>query len=92
MYFPILSLFMLPPLRSIVHLWNVFYHFSFLILGQSVGLLGRGISPSYGRYLHEHRINVDRYPCLERDSNPRSRRSSRRTHLLRCNCDRLSIH
>jgi hypothetical protein len=27
---------------------------------QSVGLLGRGISPSQGRYLHEHRINTHR--------------------------------
>jgi hypothetical protein len=37
---------------------------------QSVALLGRGISPSQGRYLHtglhKHRINA----CLEWDSNP----------------------
>jgi hypothetical protein len=32
--------------------------FSFLIYTQSVGLLGRGISPSQGRYLHtEHNTN-----------------------------------
>jgi hypothetical protein len=29
-----------------------FVSLSFLILGRSVGLLGRGISPSQGRYLH----------------------------------------
>jgi hypothetical protein len=50
--------------------------FSFLICTHSVGLLGRGISPSQGRYLHteqhKHRINSHRYPCLEWDSNPRS--------------------
>jgi hypothetical protein len=43
---------------------------------QSVGLLGRGISPSQGRYLHtgqhKHRINADRYLCLKWDSNRRS--------------------
>jgi hypothetical protein len=44
---------------------------------QSVGLLGRGISPLQGRYLHteqpKHRINAHRHPCLKWDSNPRSR-------------------
>jgi hypothetical protein len=34
------------------HPWNSLFHFSFLILGQSVRLLGREISPSQGRYLH----------------------------------------
>jgi hypothetical protein len=37
-----------------------------------VGLLGRGISPSQGRYLHteqhKRRINAHRHPCLEWDS------------------------
>jgi hypothetical protein len=41
---------------------------------QSVGLLGWGISPLQGRYLHtgqhKHRINVHRQPCLKWDSNP----------------------
>jgi hypothetical protein len=40
--------------------------FSFLMYTQSVGLLGRGISPSQGRYLHteqhRHRINAHRHP------------------------------
>jgi hypothetical protein len=49
--------------------------FSFLICTQLVGLLGRGISPSQGRYLHtehhKHRINAHRHPGLEWDSNPR---------------------
>jgi hypothetical protein len=47
----------------------------FSIYTQSVELLGRGISPSQGRYLHteqhKHRINEHGYPCLEWDSNPR---------------------
>jgi hypothetical protein len=46
---------------------------------QSVGLLGRGISPSQGLYLYreqrKHRINAHKHPCLEWDSNPRSQRS-----------------
>jgi hypothetical protein len=50
--------------------------FSFLIYTHSVGLLGRGISLSQGRYLHteqhKHRINAHRHPCLEWDSNSRS--------------------
>jgi hypothetical protein len=44
--------------------------FSFLIYIQSVGLLGRVISPSQGLYLytgqHKHRINVHKHPCLSR--------------------------
>jgi hypothetical protein len=43
--------FLLLKLWSIGHPWNVLFHFSFLILRQSVGHLGRGISPSQGRYL-----------------------------------------
>jgi hypothetical protein len=39
---------------------------------QSVGLLERGISPSQGRYLHEHKINAHRHAYLEWDMNPRS--------------------
>jgi hypothetical protein len=31
-----------------------FVSLQFLNLGQSVGLLGRGISPSQGRFLHKH--------------------------------------
>jgi hypothetical protein len=45
---------------------------------QSVGLIGREISPSQGRYLHtgqhKYRINAHRHPCLEWDSNTRSQR------------------
>jgi hypothetical protein len=41
---------------------------------QSVGVLGRGISPSQGRYLDKEqykcRLNTQRHPCLEWDSNP----------------------
>jgi hypothetical protein len=60
--------------------------FSFLIYTQSVGLLGRGISPSQGHYLHteqhKHRINVHRYPCHEWDSNPRSQCSRGRRRFM----------
>jgi hypothetical protein len=42
------------------------FHFSFLILRQSVGLLGRGISPSQGCYLHRttQTQNKRRHPCM----------------------------
>jgi hypothetical protein len=33
-------------------------------LRQSVGLLGRVFIPSQGRYLHKHRINTYKHPCL----------------------------
>jgi hypothetical protein len=53
---------------------------------KSVGLLGRGIRPSQGRYLHteqhRHRINTKKHPCLEWDSNPRSQRSSERKQFM----------
>jgi hypothetical protein len=53
---------------------------------QSVGLLGRGISPSQSLYLHteqhEHRINAHRHPCLEWDWNPRCQLSSERRQFM----------
>jgi hypothetical protein len=53
---------------------------------QSVTPLGRGISPSQGRYLHteqhKHRINADKHPCLEWDSNTWSQRSSGRRRFM----------
>jgi hypothetical protein len=49
---------------------------------QSVGLLGRGISPSQDRSLHteqhKHRINSHRHSCFKWDSNPRSQYLSER--------------
>jgi hypothetical protein len=55
--------------------------FSLLIRTQSVGLLGRGISASYGSYLHreqrKHR-KKRRHPCLKWDWNTRSQCSSGR--------------
>jgi hypothetical protein len=60
---------------------------SILIYTQSVGLLGRGISPSQSRYIqigqHKHRINLHRNPCLEWDSNPRSQHLSERRQTAR---------
>jgi hypothetical protein len=47
------------PLQSF---WGLGRFFSFLIYTQSVGLLGRGMSPSQGLYLHteqhKHRISA----------------------------------
>jgi hypothetical protein len=56
------------------------YFFSFSIYTQTVGLLGRLISPSQGRYLHtgqqKPRSNAHRHRCLVWDSNPWSECSS----------------
>jgi hypothetical protein len=54
---------------------------------QSAGLLGRGISPLQGRYLHKEqykqRMNANRHPCIEFDLNTRYHRSSEKTvHAL----------
>jgi hypothetical protein len=63
--------------------------FSFVIFfTQSVGLLGRVIRPSQGRYLHtlehKHRINAYtlKHPCLELDWNLRSQRPSERRQFM----------
>jgi hypothetical protein len=73
--------FLLPPLWSIGHPWNASFHVSSLILRQLVGLLGRGFGPSQGLYLYKHRINTDKHPCCEWDSNPRSQGWIRRRQL-----------
>jgi hypothetical protein len=54
---------------------------------QTVGLLGRVINQSQGRYLytaqHKHRINAHiNIHALEWDSNPRSQRSSERRQFM----------
>jgi hypothetical protein len=61
--------------------------FQFLdLFTQSVGLLGRGIRPPQGRYLHtgqhKHRINAYEHPCLKWDSNPRSQCLSGRRQFM----------
>jgi hypothetical protein len=52
------------------------HFFSFLNFLQSVGVLGQGIIPSQGCYLHteqhKHGINAHRHPCLKWNSNPQS--------------------
>jgi hypothetical protein len=53
-----------------------------LNLEQSVGLLGRWISPSQERCLYTHRINAGKHPCLEWDSNPWSQCSSGRRQFM----------
>jgi hypothetical protein len=61
-------------LQPFVWSWPLFQFLD--LFTQSVGLLGRGISPLQGRYLHtgqhKHRINAHRHPCFKWDSNPRS--------------------
>jgi hypothetical protein len=61
---------------------------------QSVGLLGRGMSPSQGLYLHteqhKHRINAHRHPCSEWDWNPGPQCSNEGVRFMpRGHCDRL---
>jgi hypothetical protein len=60
--------------------------FSFVILfTNTVGLPGRVISPSQGRYLHTTRTQnkrTHRHSFLEWDSNPLSQRSSERRQFL----------
>jgi hypothetical protein len=57
--------------------WNSQFHFGFLDLRHSVGLLGRVISSSQGFYMYkntEKRTHTNtKHPCPEWDSNPRSR-------------------
>jgi hypothetical protein len=52
----------------------------------TVRLLGLGISPSQGLYLHteqqKHGTNAHRHPCLEWDSNPRTQCSSGRRWFM----------
>jgi hypothetical protein len=61
-------------LQPLVGPWPIFQFLD--LFTRSVGLLGRGISPSQGRYLntrqHKHRTNAHRHPCLKWDSNPLS--------------------
>jgi hypothetical protein len=66
---------------SIGHPWNASFHFSFLILRHSVGLLGRVSSPSQDRYLTQTQ-NTHRHSCVEWDSNPRSQLSSERRQFM----------
>jgi hypothetical protein len=83
-----------PFIHSFIHQWlyspllGPGQFFSFVIVfTQSVGLLGRVISPSQGRYLHtgqhKHRINAHTdIHAFEWDSNVLSQRSSERRQLM----------
>jgi hypothetical protein len=57
-----------------------------LSFSQSVGLFGRGISPSQGQYLHKgqqrNRINAHIHPSLKWDSNPRFQCSNGPRHFM----------
>jgi hypothetical protein len=61
-----------------------FVSLQFLNLRQSVGPLGREISPTQGRYLHRTTQiqNKRKHPYLEWDSNPRSQRLSGRRYFM----------
>jgi hypothetical protein len=74
------SCFHLEHRASVKHLVSL----QFLNLRQSVGLLGRGISQTQGRYLHRttQTQNKRRHPYLEWDSIPRSKCSSGRRHFI----------
>jgi hypothetical protein len=84
--FVILSgcLFLLLPLERRASV-TLFVSLQFLNLRQSVGLFDGGSArrkaATYIRQ-HKHRINAHRHLCLERDSSPRSQRSSGRRHFL----------
>jgi hypothetical protein len=55
----------------------------FLNLGHSLGLLGRVISPSQGRYLTQtQNKHTHKHPCLEWHSNPRSQLPSERREFM----------
>jgi hypothetical protein len=56
---------------------KLFFSLQFLNLRQSVGRLGRGISPSQGRYLTQTDIHA-----FEWDSSPRSQCWSGRRHFI----------
>jgi hypothetical protein len=65
--------------------WSIGHSIQFLNLRQSVRLLGRGSARRKAATYtgqHKHKINADKYPCLEWDSNPGSQRSSERRHFM----------
>jgi hypothetical protein len=63
-----------------------FVSLQFLNLRHSIGLLGRGISPSQCRNLrteqHKQNKRAHRHPYLEWDPNPRSQRSNERRKFV----------
>jgi hypothetical protein len=66
--------------------WNLAAFSDSYFFTQSVGLLGQGIRPSQGRYLHtgqhKHRITAHTHPFLKWDSNPRSQCLSGRRQFM----------
>jgi hypothetical protein len=79
------SFFPVAPTWSIGHPWNAPFHFSFLISDRRQdssdgGSACRKAAAYTGQ--HKHRINADRHPCLEWDSNPRSQCSSQRRQFI----------
>jgi hypothetical protein len=86
-------------IRSVIHQWlyspllGPGLFFSFVIFfTETVGLLGRVISPSQGRYLHKHGINAPRHYALSgiRAHGPSVRAGEDSSCLRpRGHCDRL---
>jgi hypothetical protein len=71
-------------------LMDLGHFFSFLIYTQSVGLLGRGISPSQGRYLHTEQHKDIHALSGIRTHDPSVRAGKDGSCLRpRGNCDRL---
>jgi hypothetical protein len=94
-----LSIFIpIAPTWSIVHPRNASFHFSSLILDNRQDFLDRQsarrkAATNTGQY--KHRINANKHPCLEWDSNPRSQHSSGRDVSWlrpRGHCDRQRLY
>jgi hypothetical protein len=82
---------LLIPLWSIGHPWIALFYFSFLILRQSVGILGRGISLSQGRYLYKqnkHRQTSMTLVGFEPTIPAFGKTKTFHTLDPRCHCDR----
>jgi hypothetical protein len=95
---PLIHLYSCCSLWTIGHPWKASFHFSFLILRQFVGLLGRGISTSPGRYLHRTTQTEWTYTNIHASSGIRIHNLSvRADEDSWCPrplgyCDRLEIH
>jgi hypothetical protein len=87
-----------PPISASTALVDLGRFFSFLIYTQLVGLLGRGISPSQGRYLHteQHKHRINAHTDIHASSGIRTHDSSVREGedgscpRLRDHCDQLT--
>jgi hypothetical protein len=81
-----------PAAPSLEHRASVKRFVSLQFLNPKTGLLGRGISPSQGRYLHKDRINADIYALSLIGTHDPSVRASEDSSCLRHrgHCDQLT--